>query len=249
MASAPQNRVLEFVVNDKPCPYLEGLRTKTRYRMIGRCSTEEYRILLEHGWRRFGKLFFFPLCEGCDACKSVRIDVAGFTPTRSMKRVLAKNKNTALRIRRPSLTADHLRLYEKYHRDMVKRRSWDREHSSSEDYFNAFVDGYESFGYEFLYYHDGRLIGVGLVDVLREGVSAVYFYYDPDFRHLSPGVFNVLTQIEVAKKNHIPYLYLGYMVKENQSLKYKERYQPLEEMLGRPDPEEPVVWLPYPITP
>ena len=234
--------VMEFVIDDKPCPYLKGKVAKTKYHLINNCGEKECKSYVEHGWRRFGKLFFTPICDGCDECKSMRIDVRSFQMSRTMKRILKKNADTRVIIRRPTLTSDHLNLYEKYHNRMNEKKAWNTEGISSSDYYNSFVDGYGTFGYEFLYIRDNKLIGVALVDILPNAMSSIYCFYDHDYEKYSIGTFSVLKQIEYAKKMEIDYLYLGYWVEENNSLSYKSKFKPHEILIEGFSFGEETVW-------
>jgi len=89
---------------------------------------------------------------------------------------------------------------------------------------------------------DGRLLGVALIDILPESISAVYCYYDPDLRQRGLGVFSVLQQLLLAKARGIGNLYLGYWVEGNQSMHYKARYRPHEILAGRPELDEAPRW-------
>lgn len=233
-----------FVARDKACPYLDNRLTTTLYRFDG-IDAATYEKLIERGWRRFGRLFFMPLCPGCDRCISLRIDVERFDFTRSFKRVLKANENTRLVIRRPTLSDEHLSLYNRYHEERKTSRGWQHEEpTGASEYCQAFVEGAKNFGYEFAYYRADRLIAVALVDMLPMAISAVYCYYDPEFAHLSPGTFSVLRQALLAREKQVPYLYLGYWVPENKSLSYKARFKPFEVLHGRPTLHEPALWLP-----
>lgn len=238
-------RAYEFVAADRACPYLPNRVSKTQYLVIDNCNVDEYQRLLDHGYRRFGRLFFNPICDGCYECLSMRIDVENFQLSRSFKRVIKTNKNTKVIIRKPSMTKQHLDLHQRYHDDMDDRRNWNSEKTSSDHYYGSFVEGAGEFGYELLYFDGLKLIGVALVDILPEAISAVYCFYDPEYRDLSIGTFSILKQIEIAKRKGIKYVYLGYWVKENASLKYKERFKPFEILSGRPDLKTPAHWIPY----
>ena len=220
--------------------------SETRYLWMERCAGDHYQNMIEHGWRRFGKLFFLPICAGCHACLSVRIPVNRFVLSRSQKRVLAQNRETRLVVRRPSLTESHMEIYQKFQEHRHHTRGWSLEDtvSGQNEYYQAFVSGYYEYGYEFAYYHQNRLVAVALTDILDSGLSAVYCYYDPDYRHLSLGTFSVLQQITFAREHNREYLYLGYWVEENRSLTYKSRFQPLEVLQGRPDLSETTRWEP-----
>lgn len=230
-----------FITRDKPCPYLENRSTTTLYRFDG-VEAPAYEQMIERGWRRFGRLFFMPLCAGCDRCISLRIDVTRFEMTRSFRRILKLGEETRLIIRRPVLSADHLELYNRYHAERHDSRGWQHDPVGAAEYHQAFVEGAKDFGYEYAYYRDDQLMAVALVDMLPNAISAVYCYYDPDYGYLSPGTYSVLRQIQIAQERGVRYLYLGYWVPENRSLSYKARFKPFETLQGRPALGEPAIW-------
>jgi len=125
---------------------------------------------------------------------------------------------------------------------MNDKRGWNTDSISSADYYNSFVDGYGSFGYEFLYIRDKKLIGVALVDILPNAMSSIYCYYDHNYEDYSIGTYSILKQIEYAKTLGIEYLYLGYWVEENRSLTYKSRYKPHEILIEGFEFGEETVW-------
>lgn len=237
-----RDRISEFVPEEKACSYLPNMSAQFRYFRIEKCSIFLYQALLERGWRRFGKYFFTPICKECEKCISIRQDIDSFKLSKSFKRVMSQNRETTLHIRRPSLSEKHIELYDKYHRYMNKKKGWEYKGITHELYYEMFSDGYEDFGYEFIYEHDGEIVGIGLVDILPASMSAVYFFYDPDYAHLSLGTYSILKQMELGKKMEIPYLYPGYWIEEHYSMGYKERFKPFEVMQGRPDLNERVVW-------
>ena len=210
--------------------------------MIPFCTTAQCQSLIDHGWRRFGKLFFRPVCQGCNECKNMRIVLDEFNFSKSQKRVLSKNKNTKVIVRQPTLTQDHVTLYDRYHTYMKDKKGWENDPISSQDYYHSFVDGHGEFGLEFLFIVDGVLAGIALVDVLEDGLSSIYCYYDHYFSDLSIGTFSILKQIEYAKKMNLEYIYLGYWVKENDSLSYKSKYTPYEILVSGFELEEAPIW-------
>jgi len=235
--------MMEFVSDNKKCPYLEGKRATTKYHMIDNCSALMCKDYIMHGWRRFGKLFFTPECDGCKECKSMRIDVDTFVLNRSMRRTIRKNSETKIILRHPTISKEHLELYDKYHNHMKDKRGWDNEKISPDDYYSSFVLGHGDFGYELLYIIDEKLVGVALVDILPGVVSSIYCYYDHDYKEYSLGTFSILKQIEYAKLLGIKYLYLGYWVKENQSLSYKSRFKPYQILIDGFEFRRESVWL------
>ena len=239
------NQDVEFLEEDRKCSYFEDKLSDIRYRYIYSCSTLSYQNMLERGWRRFGRMHFVPECKTCDKCVSMRIDVKNYKFSKSEKRVIAKNKDTKLYIRQPSITMEHLNLYDKYHRFMNDKKDWPYSPIEVDDYIKSYVDGKEEYSKEFLYVRDDKLIGVALVDILPEAVSAIYCYYDHAYSDLSIGKFSILAQIKIAKELNIPYIYLGYWIKEHFSMGYKEAYTPFEILQNRANPIEDPIWSRY----
>lgn len=234
----------EVLGSEEDCVYLRGQAARMRYRYMPECPAETYGHLLERGWRRFGRVFFRPACRRCAECVSLRVDIEAFQPTRSMRRNLRRNRDLNLLIRRPTVTGSHLALYHRYHRDMESRRLWPPSNNTPEDYYQSFVEGYGSFGHEILFFDRARLVAVSLVDVLPGALSSVYSFYDPAERSRGLGVFSILTQIRWARQRSVPYLYLGFRVDGNASMRYKARYRPHEVLEGRPEPVEEPIWRP-----
>lgn len=232
----------EFNASDK-CSYLLDKNQTTHYKVISGCSADYCQELIERGYRRFGKMYFRPICPACDECKSIKIDVENFEFSTSQKRVLKKAANIKSYIQRPSISKKHLELFEKYHLFMKEKKGWDYTPVSVQNYYSSFVDGHNSFGYEVLYYLDDTLIGVDLIDILDEGVSSIYFYYDPDYMNYSLGKLSLYNQIIFAKRSKKKWIYLGYYVKECPSLSYKSHYKPYLTLDGRPALYEQPLWF------
>ncbi|MDR1451934.1 MAG: arginyltransferase [Helicobacteraceae bacterium] len=230
-----------FISRDKSCPYLSGETSATQY-YIGCVDDAAFAKLLERGWRRFGRLFFRPVCSACAECKSVRVDPDQFEWSKSFRRVLNKGERLRLKIARPSITDDRLKLYDEYHKERSTNRGWDAETTSSVEYYSAFVERSGNYEYEFSYYYLDRLVCVALVDMLPMGISAVYCYYDPDMRALSLGTYSILRQLLFAKDRRLKRFYLGYWARGNDSLSYKTRFKPYETLRGRPALDQSPVW-------
>ncbi|MDR0746359.1 MAG: arginyltransferase [Helicobacteraceae bacterium] len=230
-----------FISSAKPCPYLAGVKSNILYH-VGGVNRGGYAGMLERGYRRFGRLFFRPACETCNECKSLRVKTAEFNWTRSFRRVAKINADIKTVVRRPTVSDERLAMFERFHQNRTDIRGWEYEPNGEQTYYEAFVDYAKDFGYELTYYLNDRLIGVALTDVLPEGHSAVYCYYDPDFSSRSIGTFSILKQIEIAASCNVPYLYLGYVVAMNRSLNYKVRFKPYEILRGAPGSDEPAFW-------
>ena len=236
------NKDIEFVEENRSCSYFDENISDIRYKYMYSCSEEQYQGMLERGWRRFGRMHFVPECKACTKCVSMRIDVANYKFSKSEKRVIAKNKDTKLYIRPPSLTMEHLNLYDKYHRFMNDKKDWPYNPIEPEDYSKSYVEAKEEYAKEFLYIKDDKLIAVALVDILENSISSIYCYYDHDYGDLSLGKFSILAQIKIAKELNIPYIYLGYWIKDHFSMGYKEAYEPFEVLTNRASFYEKPVW-------
>lgn len=236
------NLLKEFSLEDK-CSYLKDKKQIMHYKIIGNCNIKSCSDFIERGFRRFGKMYFRPICEGCDECKSIKIDVNNFTFTKSARRVIKKASGIKNYIQKPSMTQEHLALFEKYHKYMNIKKNWEYSETTAEHYYNSFVVGHEEFGYEVLYYDDDKLIGIDLIDILEDGISSIYFYYDPDYSHLSLGKYSLYNQIKFALKSDKKWIYLGYYVKDCPSLSYKSEYKPYLTLKGRPYEYENFTWV------
>lgn len=109
-------------------------------------------------------------------------------------------------------------------------------------YYNSFVSGANEFGYEVLYFDGNKLIGVDLIDILPNGISSIYFYYDPDYKKYALGKLSMYKQILFAKDADKDWIYMGYYVKDCPSLAYKSHYEPYLTLQGRPNEEETLIW-------
>lgn len=236
------NILKEFSLNDK-CSYLNNKEQTTHYKIIDNCSTDHCQDLIERGFRRFGKMYFRPICPTCQECQSIKIDVKNFTFSKSMRRVMRKASDIKSLIQKPTLTKEHLELFDKYHSYMRDKKGWEYQPTSAQSYYNSFVNGHNEFGYEILYFYEDKLIGVDLIDILDDGISSIYFYYDPDFMDYSLGKLSLYNQIKYAKSSNKDWIYLGYYVSECPSLSYKAHYKPYTTLQGRPNINEKYEWI------
>ena len=237
--------VLEFLEENKSCSYFDDKICDIRYRYMEHCTVEEQQAMLERGWRRFGNMHFVPECKECTMCTTMRIDINKFKFSKSQRRVLNKNKDTEVYIQKPTLTHEHIDLFNKYHKTMKSKKQWNENIIDAQEYHNSYVNGAHEFGKELLYFRDNKLVAVALCDIMPEGISAVYCFYDHDYEEFSPGRFSILAQISIAKQYNIPYVYLGYWIKDHYSMGYKERYKPFEVLVNRPKLDEKTIWREY----
>jgi arginine-tRNA-protein transferase len=221
---------IEFTTKEMPCVYLDNKIMRMRYRYI-RDSTKDLNSKLIHeGWRRFGLYYSKPDCFECNECQSLRIDAERFLYGRSARRVFKKNAKTKIVKKAPSVDDLRLNLYIKYHKHMQKKRGWDYYEIDKRSYEDLYIKGDFKFAKEITYYIEDRLVGVDLIDILDDGISSVYFYYDPDFSSHSLGRYSIYRQIEMAKQMGLRWVYLGYYVKNSRSLSYKDNFKPNQKL-------------------
>lgn len=236
------NQILKECALHEPCAYIPGNSQSIHYKIIHECSRKQCEALILRGWRRFGSMYFRPICQECRSCESLKIDVERYTFGKSERRILRKNSSLDTVIRHPTLTRDHLELFERYHRYKHHTRSWDEPKVDPKNYYASFVQGHGDFGFEILYFDDERLIAVDLIDILDEGISSLYCYYDPDYATHSLGRYTLLEQIRLAQRLGLKWIYLGYYVEQCQSLSYKGSYKPSLQLQGRPEEDETPLW-------
>lgn len=229
-----------FLSAPSPCGYLPDRLWRLEYVQVEELSAREYADRMLLGWRRFGKTLFRPRCPSCTACRSVRVDVARFRPDRSQRRVRRANEGqVALRIGPPVAHRDALHLFARFHDHRTMTRGWPWHDDDADSFRESFLDNpfpTEQWRHEL----DGTLVGIGYVDVLPVGLSAIYFAHDPTHERRSLGTWNILRLIDEARLRNLPHVYLGYHVAGCVSLEYKSRYRPhqfLDETGRWVDPE------------
>jgi arginine-tRNA-protein transferase len=224
--------VFQFVAPPSPCGYLPDQQWQLEYEIVRSIRPEEYMTRLAQGWRRFGVSLFRPRCPRCSACRSLRVVVNRFHPDRRMRRARKLNEGQVrLEIGAPRVTRAKLDLYDRYHAFQSDFKGWpEHDTKDASSYNHSFVDNPLPTE-EWCYYLGDQLVGVGYVDDLAKGLSAIYFFYDPNERDRSLGTWNVLSLLERAATRGIPHLYLGYYVEGCRSMEYKATFTP-NQLLG-----------------
>ncbi|WP_344799778.1 arginyltransferase [Litoribacillus peritrichatus] len=178
-----------------------------------------------NGFRRSGDMVYKPTCQHCNACKSCRVRVNEFKASSSQKRIRNKCKIANSVVREAAFSIEEYALFEKY---ISLRHSDGEMFPPSKDQYQSFLCKNYGFNYFLLTKIDEKIISVSVFDLLDDGLSAVYTFFDPEFDFLSPGVFSVLKLIDLAKQANLPYVYLGYWIKDCKKMSYKTKYQPIE---------------------
>jgi arginine-tRNA-protein transferase len=232
--------LFHYVAAPSPCGYLPDQLWSLEYEYVSSMTTAEYLQRMLEGWRRFGTMLFRPACQTCRACRSLRVVAARFRPDRSQRRVRKANAGqVTLRVGKPAVSKAKLALYDRYHAFQSGAKGWPQHPAQdAAGYVDSFV--HHPFPVEeWCYYLGEQLVGVGYVDHLlpagprkpaplaaEAGLSAIYFFYDPDQRPRSLGTWNVLSLIDEAARRRLPYVYLGYYVEGCPSMSYKPRFVP-----------------------
>lgn len=199
---------------------------------VAALDREEYSALLVAGWRRFGRSLFRLRCLDHNACRQLRIDAARFRPNRSQRRCRKANDGVLrLHVGTPSITPEKLALLDRFHADRSVSRQWPPHDSAdAAGYSQSFVENPFP-TQEWCYFLDDVLVGVGYVDCLPIGLSAIYFAHEPAYRDRSLGTWNILNLVDRASSLGLPHLYLGQYSARCPSLEYKGRFRP-HEILG-----------------
>lgn len=205
-----------------------------------------YSGLIQQGFRRSGKFAYRPHCENCRECVPVRIILQDFIASRSQKRAYKQHQNLVTNILPVEFHAEHYALYAAYqkarHADEIENKKVESENKSQpkkidkseqdeiEQYHNFLCQtNVESVMVEFR--DHGQLKMVSVIDLVHDGISAVYTFYETSDTKTSFGTYNVMWQIDWAKSLSFPYLYLGYWIKDSQKMAYKQNFKPLEKLI------------------
>ena len=206
-------------------------------------SPDELEKLLERGWRRFGPVYFRPVCTDCSECVSVRVPVAAFAPSPNLRRVARRAAHLRLEVGMPQVDDARLALYRRWHAGRESERGWKPDRIGAESYAMQFCFPHPA-SREFSYWDGDELVGIGIADETPHAFSAVYCYHDPSRAQLSIGTVNVLRSLEYARQRGIAHVYLGYCVEGCASLRYKARFKPQERLTGRLDDSHAPLWDP-----
>jgi leucyl-tRNA---protein transferase len=229
-----------YLTAPSPCPYLPGKEERKVFtHLVGERAPELNDLLTHGGFRRSQSIAYRPACESCRACVSVRVVVDAFRATRSMRRVLDLNGDLVGEMRVPVPTSEQYSVFRGYldsrHRDggMADMTVLDYAMMVEDSHVETRIIEYRRRGPDT---HvtgrgAGALLGVALTDVLGDGLSMVYSFFDPDASARSLGTFMILDHIARARRLGLSYVYLGYWVKGSKKMDYKGRFLPQERLM------------------
>jgi arginine-tRNA-protein transferase len=224
---------VELVVHDEeqPCVYLPDQRARQPLRAPVRTLTgAEFDQRLAAGDRRIGPMLYNQACPACAACEPLRVDVHAFAPSRSQRRAHARAA-AAVTAQLGPIEVDEARLA--LYRAHGRGRGLDRDGPPIDrlGYESAFATSCVE-GFEVRYLVAGQLAGVAIVDRGARALSAVYTFWDPAHAALSLGTYSILTQLQLARRWGLDWLYLGLAIRDNHSMAYKLAFMPHERRIG-----------------
>lgn len=212
-----------------PCPYIPGrVERKLFTRLNGADARTLNTTLSQAGFRRSHDIVYRPVCPGCRACVPVRIPVAHFTPGRSMRRAWAANLDLSRQPALPVGTAEQFALFLRYQQH--RHGDSDMARMSRADYGSMIEEGSGSAAMIEFRDMESTLRAAALVDVLEDGLSAVYSFYDPDVPERGLGTYAILALVEEARQRGLDHVYLGYWIAQSRKMAYKARFRPLEAL-------------------
>jgi arginine-tRNA-protein transferase len=229
-----------YLTAPSPCPYLVGKdERKVFTHLVGERAGELNDLLTHGGFRRSQSIAYRPACDACRACISVRVITGEFQPSRSMRRVMDRNSDVVGDMRVPAPTAEQYSVFRAYldsrHRDggMADMTVLDYAMMIEDSHVQTRLVEYRRRGPDsgITGRGTGELLAVALVDVLSDGLSMVYSFFDPDAAERSLGTFMILDHIARARRMGLDYVYLGYWVHGSRKMDYKGRFLPQERLM------------------
>jgi len=222
-------RLQFYATTAYPCGYLEGRQARSliaapHHLIDGRIYSE----LIQRGFRRSGKFAYQPYREQCQACVPVRLPVEQFQPSRSQRRSWQRHSKLTSRVLELQFVPEHFELYRAY--QQARHPGGGMDANGAEQYRNFLAQSnVETVLVEFREGDQLRMVSV--VDCVRDGLSAVYTFYDCSQPAASYGTYNVLWLADWCRRLQLPYLYLGYWIEESPKMAYKANFRPLQGLV------------------
>jgi len=213
-----------------PCSYLPDLPARSQVATPDfLISSAVYSDLVQHGFRRSGTYTYRPRCDACEACVPLRVLAQHFVANRSQRRAWKQHAELEASLSPLQDDAEHYALYQRYQR--ARHPDGGMDNDDRESYQNFLLQSHvDTLLVEFR--EKGILRMVSVIDLLSDGLSSVYTFYEPDLPGASFGVYNVLWQIELCRKLELDFVYLGYWIAHSQKMTYKSQYQPAQGLIA-----------------
>ncbi len=229
-----------YLTAPSPCPYLPGKEERKVFtHLVGERAGELNDLLTHGGFRRSQSIAYRPACDACRACVSVRVIANEFRPSRNMRRVMERNADVVGDMRTPQPSSEQYSVFRSYldsrHRNggMADMTVLDYAMMVEDSHVQTRLVEYRRRGPDsgITGRGAGQLLAMTLVDVLSDGLSMVYSFYDPEEASRSLGTFMILDHIARARRMGLDYVYLGYWVRNSRKMDYKGRFLPQERLM------------------
>lgn len=228
-AELPYSLLQFYATSAYPCSYLADREARSQVATPAHLINGEiYSTLIRAGFRRSGMYTYRPHCDDCQSCVPVRLPVNELKTTRSQRRALKRHGNLVARELPLIFFAEHFELYVRYQTSRHPGGGMDED---SRDQYAQFLLQSQVDTRLVAFSEDNKVRMVSLIDVLDDGLSSVYTFFDPDTPGASYGAYNILWQAAQCKALGLPYLYLGYWIGESRKMAYKTNFQPIEGLI------------------